>query len=63
MKEIFEYLSQCRISSKYNLMGHRILSYICPSVWNKLPSSMKKNVSLDTFKHDVKKHYLEELRM
>ena len=74
MKEVFEYASKGRISSRNNYarlkvpfrksaMLKKCLSYIGPSVWNKLPSSMKRNISLNTFKHDVKKHYLQELRM
>ena len=74
MKEVFEYASQGRISSRNNYarlkvpfrkttMGQKSLSYIGPSVWNKLPSSMKRNISLNKFKHDVKKHYLRELRV
>ena len=74
MKEAFEYASQGRISSRNNYatlkvpfrkttMGQKSLSYIGPSVWNKLPSLMKRNISLNKFKHDVKKHYLRELRI
>ena len=74
MKEVFEYASQGRISSRNNYaklkvpfrkttMGQKSLSYIGPSVWNKLPSSMKRNISLNKFKHDVKKNYLRELRI
>ena len=73
-KEAFEYASQGRISSRNNyakrkvpfcktIMGQKNLSYIGPSVWNKLPSSMKRNISLNKFKYDVKKHYLRELRI
>ena len=74
MKEVFEYASQGRISSRNNYaklkvpfrkttMGQKSLSYIGPSVWKKLPSLMKRNISLNKFKHDVKKHYLRELRI
>ena len=74
MKEVFEYASQGRISSRNNYaklkvpfrkttMGQKSLSYIGPSVWNKLPSSVKRKNSLNKFKHDVKKHYLRELRI
>ena len=74
MKKVFEYASERRISSKNNYaklkvpfrkttMGQKSLSYIGPSVWNKLPSSMKRNISLNKFKHDVKKNYLRELRI
>ena len=69
MKEVFEYASQGRIISRSNYaklkvsfrkttMGQKSLSYIGPSVWNKFPSSMKRKISLNKFKHDVKKHYL-----
>ena len=74
MKDVFEHASQRSINSRNNYaklkvpfrkttMGQKSLSYIGPSVWNKLPSSMKKNISLNKFKHDVKKHYLQELRI
>ena len=74
MKEDFEYASQGRISKRDNharlkvpfcktTTGQRSLSYIGLSVWNKLPSSMKRNISLNKFKHDVEKHYLQELRV
>ena len=69
MKEVFEYASQGRISSRNNYarlkvpfrkttMGQKSLSYVGPSVWNKLPSSMKRNIILNKFKNDVKKQYL-----
>ena len=44
-------------------MEQRSISYIGLSVWNKLPISMKRNISLNKVKHDVKKHYLRELRI
>ena len=65
MKEVFKYASQGRMSSRnnYAIIGQKSLSYVGPSVSNKLPSSMKRNISLNKFKHDVKKHYLQELRV
>ena len=74
MKKVFEYASQGRISSRNNYaklkvpfhkttMGQKSPSYIGPSVWNKLPSSIKRNISLNKFKYDVKKHCLRELRI
>ena len=72
MKEVFEYASQGRASSRNNStrlkssfsknMGQKSLSHIGPRVWNKFPSLMKRNISLNKFKHDVKKH-LQELGM
>ena len=74
IKEVFKYASQDRISSINNYarlkvpfckttMRQKSFSYIVRSVWNKMPSSKKRNISLNTLKHDVKKHYLQELRM
>ena len=74
MKEVLEYDSQGRISSRNNYaklkfpfrkttIGQESVSYIGPSVWNKLPSSMKRNISLSKFKYNVEKHYLRELRI
>ena len=67
MKEVFEHASQGRISSKNNYarlkipfhktsMAQKSLSHIGPSVCNKLPSSMKRNITLNKFKHDMRKH-------
>ena len=57
MKEVFEYPSQRGISSRNNYaklkvpfrettMGEKSLSYTGPLVWSKLPSSMKRSISL-----------------
>ena len=45
------------------LIWDRSLSYIGLSVWKKLPNSMKRNISLNTLKHDIKKQHLHQLRM
>ena len=74
MKEVFEYASQGRISSRNNYakvkfpvrkttVGQKSLSYVSASVWNKLQSLIKRNISLNKIKHDVKKIYLKELRI
>ena len=69
-----EYTSQDRINSRNNdvrlkypfcktNMGQKSLSYMGPWSWNKMSSSMNRNISWNTFKHDVKKYYLQKLRM
>ena len=74
MKEVFEHVSKGRIRVRKNYtrvkvpfwktsMGQKSLSYTGPSVWNKLPSSIKRNISLNTFKHDVRKYHWQELKM
>ena len=54
--------TRLKVPFRKTTIGQKSLSYIGPSFWNKLPSSMKVNISLNMFKHDVKKH-LQELRM
>ena len=39
-------------------IGQKIISKIDSSIWNSLPDSIKKANSLNTFKRNVKKHYL-----
>ena len=43
------------------MQGQGSISYIGPSVWNKLPENIKRSDSMNSFKHNVKKHYLKEL--
>ena len=40
--------------------GLRSLSYIGPSTWNKIPNSLKLSKTLNSFKHNVKTHFLHE---
>ena len=69
LNEIFEFAPHCRIGTRNNFsklknpfrktnMGQKAISYIGPSIWNSLPDSIKRANSLNTFKHNVKKHYL-----
>ena len=39
-------------------MAQKVISYIGPSIGNSLPDSVKRANILNTFKHNVKKHYL-----
>ena len=68
--------ARLKVPFRKTTIGQKSLTYIGPSVWNKLPNSMKRNISLNKFKHsmkrnislnkfkhDVKKHYLRELRV
>ena len=42
--------------------GQRALSYIGPTIWNKIPDTLKRTKNLNTFKHNLKEHYLKELK-
>ena len=39
-------------------VGQKAISYIVPSIWNSWPDSIKRANILNTFKHNVKNHYL-----
>ena len=41
--------------------GQIVLSYIGPTIWNKTPDLLKRTNNLNTFKHNLKEHYLKEL--
>ena len=43
-------------------VGQKALSYVGPSLWNNLNKTLKTSTSLNTFKHNIKKHYFNELK-
>ena len=43
-------------------VGQQGLSYIGPSLWNNLPSVFKRNNNLNSFKHDLKNKFFDELK-
>ena len=42
--------------------GQMALSYIGPIIWSKTPDTLKRTKNLNTFKHNLKEHYLKELK-
>ena len=43
--------------SRKTKQGQNCLSYIGPSIWNKLPNKIKESNSINDFKHKVKDHF------
>ena len=41
--------------------GQNALSFIGPTLWNKVPQKITRTMNLNKFKHNLKKHYLKEL--
>ena len=41
--------------------GQLALSYIGPTFWNKTPERLKCTKNLNSFKHNLKKYFLNEL--
>ena len=71
MNEVFTHAESNRILTRCSYQklklphhktnqGLRALSYIGPSLWNKLDKSLKTSVSLNAFKHNLKDHYFKK---
>ena len=43
-------------------MGLNSISYLGPSLWNKLPEKIKQSPSVNVFKHKIKEHFLNNIR-
>ena len=58
----------CSSNQKLNVphrkanVGQKALSYVDPSLWNNLNKTLKNPTSLNTFKHNTKKHYFNKLK-
>ena len=46
-----------KLPKRKKSQGQRALSYLGPSLWNNLDNSLKKSVSLNAFKHNLKDYY------
>ena len=42
-------------------LGMQSLSYVGPSIWNKLSNNLKTATSVNCFKHDIKKYFPKKL--
>ena len=47
--------------SRRTKQGQNCLSFIGPSIWNKLPESIKDSKNLINFKHNLKDYFLKDL--
>ena len=48
-----------KIPRRKTNIGQKALSYVGPSIWNSLNNSLKSASSLNTFKHNIKEHFLK----
>ena len=48
--------------SRRTNLGQRALSYQGPSIWNKLPDKVKQSCSVNSFKHNLKRYYFEDIK-
>ena len=50
------------IPFRKSCIGQKTLSYIGPKIWNNLPAQIKLSKSVNTFKHDIKKSFFDDLQ-
>ena len=73
MSDMFKTASQSNVNTRQTYsrlirplrktnMGLNLISYLGPSLWNKLPENIKHSSSLITFKHKVKEYFLKNLQ-
>ena len=72
MSDIFVPSVQNRTSTRYSFQrlnqpcmktsqGQQCLSYLGPSQWNTLPEGLKRSCSINSFKHNLKKHFFNTI--
>ena len=69
LNEVFEFMSEGNISLRNNFLklfrntntGQKAISFIGPSFWNQIPETLKKTDNLNTFKHNLKKHFFNQM--
>ena len=44
------------------MLDRKLHLMLVPSLWDNLNKTLKTSASLNTFKHDIKKHYFNELK-
>ena len=42
-------------------LGIQSLSYVEPNTWNSVPNNLKSATSVNSFKHYIKEHFLQNL--
>ena len=72
LNEGFEFAPEGNISLRNNFLklkrpfrntntGQKALSFIGPSFWNQIPETLKKTNNLNTFMHNLKKHFFNKM--
>ena len=50
------------LNFRKSCIGQKTLSYIGPKTWNNLPAQIKLSKNVNTFKHDIKKSFFDDLQ-
>ena len=53
--------NKLRIPNQRTNRGLKILSFLGPKLWNNLPNHLKSSTSVNTFKHNIKKLFFDNL--
>ena len=72
LSEVFEFAPEGNVSLRNNFLklkrpfrntntSQKVLSFIGPSFWNQIPEALKKTDNLNTFKHNLKKHFFNQM--
>ena len=43
--------------------GQKAIAYIGPKLWDGMPNHLKGKISISSFKHDYKNHYIKNLKL
>ena len=73
LNEVFQAVPESNIQTRGSFLklkcpfhktnaGQMALSYIGPTIWSKIPDTLKQTKNRNMFNHNLKKHYLKELR-
>ena len=47
---------------RHSCLGQKLISYLWPRTWNNLPAKIKLSTNVNTFKHNIKKLFFDELQ-
>ena len=72
LNKVFEFATEGNISLRNNFLklkrpfrnkntGQKALSFIGPTFWNQISETLKKTKNLNTFKHNLKKHFFNQM--
>ena len=72
LNEVFEFAPEGNISLRNNFLklkrpfwnkntGHKALFFSVPSFWNQIPYTLKTAHNLNTFKHNYKRHFFNQM--
>ena len=72
LNEVFEFAPEGNVTLRYNFLklkrlfwntstGQKALSFIGPLFWNQIPETLKKIDNLNIFKHNLKKHFFNQM--